>query len=158
MDNESLRKQLVEMLKGGHAHATFDQLVGGFPVDRAGVRPEGMAHSAWELLEHIRIAQYDILEFSRSAHYSSPKWPEGYWPSSPAPKDRTDWDKSVRAFHHDLEEFNRLLMDPKQDLDRAFPWGDGQTLLREAILIIDHNAYHLGQLLDVRRALGAWLE
>jgi hypothetical protein len=145
-------------LQGGHAHAGFDAAVRGFPVDRAGVRPPGSPHSAWELLEHTRIAQNDILRFSLSADYESLKWPEAYWPGSPAPEDERAWDRSVRAFRKDLAEFEELVRDPKRDLHAAFLWGDGQTLLREALLIADHNAYHLGQLVLVRRLLGEWKE
>lgn len=154
-DDRTLRKQLVEVLRGGHAHATFDDTVDGFPVKQAGVRPGKMPHSAWELLEHMRIAQNDILEFSRSADYISPKWPDDYWPASPAPSGEAEWRKSVQLFREDLAAFEALLQDPRQDLNRPFPWGDGQTLLREALLIIDHNSYHLGQLMLVRRVLEA---
>ncbi len=154
-DDGALRKQLVEMLRGGHAHATFTDTVAGFPVKQAGVRPDNMPHSGWELLEHMRIAQNDILEFSRSADYISPEWPDGYWPASPAPSGEAEWRKSVQLFREDLAAFEALLQDPRQDLNRSFPWGDGQTLLREALLIIDHNSYHLGQLMLVRRILEA---
>lgn len=154
-DDRTLRKQLVEVLRGGHAHATFDDTVEGFPVKQAGVRPGNMPHSGWELLEHMRIAQNDILEFSSSANYISPKWPDGYWPASPAPSSEAEWRKSVQLFREDLAAFEALLQDPRQDLNRPFPWGDGQTLLREALLIIDHNSYHLGQLMLVRRVLEA---
>ena len=155
-DDQILREQVIQFLHGGHAHATFDQAVHGFPPAKAGVRPEGADHSAWELLEHLRIAQHDILRFSQSADWVSPQFPDGYWPESPAPKAPGDWKDSVRAFHEDLAEFEGLIRDPAQDLYRRFPWGDGQTLLREALLIADHNAYHLGQLVLVRRLLGVW--
>jgi len=155
-DDKALRKQLVTLLRGGQAHAKFEDAVKGFPLDRIGMRPEGAPHSAWELLEHMRIAQNDILLFSKSAKHVSPKWPEGYWPTDPAPMRKTQWKQSVEAFHADLAAFEKLIMDPKKDLDAPFPWGDGQTLLREALLIADHNSYHLGQLVLVRRLLGAW--
>lgn len=154
--DRTLREHLIHLLEGGHAHATFDSAVRAFPVDRAGVRPPGLPYSAWELLEHLRIAQNDILRFSVSADYVSPKWPEGYWPSSPAPQTESQWARSVRAVRKDLAEFQALIRDPKQDLYRKFPWGTGQTLLREALLIADHNAYHIGQLVLVRRLLGIW--
>jgi hypothetical protein len=157
MANDSpLRDQLVQLLRGGHAHATFDDGIRGFPLDRIGVRPAGAPYSAWELLEHMRIAQKDILEFSRSAEYVSPKWPEGYWPNSPAPERDSQWNESILAFRHDLATFEALIQDPAQDLNGKFSWGDGQTLLREALLIADHNSYHLGQSVLVRRLLGAW--
>ena len=148
-----LREQLVEVLNGGHAHATFDQVIDGFPLDRIGERPAGMAHSAWELLEHLRIAQNDILRFSRSSDYREMKWPDDYWPESSGPVDRSAWHNSVNAFHQDLAAFEQLVLDPSRDLYKPFPWGDGQTLLCEALLILDHNSHHLGQLLLVRRAL-----
>ena len=130
--------------------------VEGFPVDRAGIRPEGMPHSAWELLEHMRIAQHDILEFSRLSDHVSPDWPEGYWPASPAPAQESEWHASVQSFRDDRAVFERLIRDEAQNLYQTLPWGQGQTLLREALLIADHNSYHLGQLLLVRRALGQW--
>jgi hypothetical protein len=157
-DDRALRDQLIQLLRGGHAHATFDQAVRDFPPDRMGVRPPGAQHSAWELLEHMRLAQNDILRFSQSADWVSPEFPGGYWPKAPAPKKPVDWNDSVRAFQKDLAEFEALVRDPAQDLYRQFPWGDGQTLLREALLIADHNAYHLGELVLVRRLLRAWPE
>jgi len=154
--DSTVREQLVQLLRGGHAHAAFDDIVHDFPPDQIGVRPSGLPYSAWELLEHLRIAQKDIVEFSRSAEHVSPKWPEGYWPKSPAPEHHNQWDESVKAVRADLAEFEAMVRDPAQDLNRAFPWGDGQTLLREALLIADHNSYHLGQLVLVRRLLGSW--
>src|SRR5262249_9158179 len=121
-----------------------------------GKKPAGFPHSAWMLLEHMRIAQWDILDFSRNAKYESLEWPEGYWPKSEAPPSDSAWEKSVRDFREDLKEMVELVSDPKTDLFAKIPWGDGQTILREALLIADHNAYHLGQLVDVRRLLGAW--
>ena len=155
-DDQALREQLIQLLRGGHAHATFDQAVRDFPPSRMGVRPEGAEHSAWELLEHMRLAQNDILRFSLSADYVSPEFPDGYWPRAPGPRKPAEWDHSVSAFRKDLAAFEALVRDPAQDLYRKFPWGDGQTLLREALLIADHNSYHLGQLVLVRRLLGAW--
>lgn len=149
----SLREQLAALLRKGQAHITFEDAVKGFPLDRIGIRPAGSPHSAWELLEHLRIAQRDILLFSKSARHVSLKWPEGYWPSSPAPKRTSQWGASVKAFRADLSAFEKLILDPKNDLDRPFPWGDGQTLLREALLVVDHNAYHLGQFVLVRKLL-----
>jgi hypothetical protein len=156
--DEALRDHLVQLLEGGHAHATFDQATRGFPIDRAGVRPPGSPYSAWELLEHLRIAQNDILRFCQSAEHQSPDWPGGYWPASPAPEGADQWKESVSQFRKDLAEFLAIVRDPASDLYRKLPWGDGQTLLREALLIADHNAYHLGQLVLVRRLVGAWTE
>ncbi len=154
----ALREQLIELLRGGHAHLTFEKAVDGFPADRAGERPADSPYSAWELLEHLRIAQNDILRFSQSAGHTSPEWPKGYWPDGPAPADRGAWPKSVAALLDDRTAFEALLRDPARDLNAAFPWGDGQTLLREALVLADHNAYHIGQLILVRRLLGAWPE
>jgi hypothetical protein len=155
-NDTALREHLIQLLDGGHAHATFDSAVRGFPLDRIGLRPKGLPYSAWEVLEHLRIAQNDILRFSESAEHKSPKWPEGYWPSAPAPEKESHWARSARAIRKDLAEFQALIRDPRQDLYRKFPWGDGQTLLREALLIADHNSYHIGQLVLVRRLLGVW--
>jgi len=155
--DSALRKQLAQLIEGGHAHATFEAAVKDMPLGQVGTRPPGCPHSAWELLEHLRIAQHDILEFSRSADWESPKWPEGYWPASPRPEKPEQWIHSVEQYRADQSEFLKLLADPQQDLSKPFPWGDGQTLLREAILIGDHAAYHIGQLVLVRRLLGAWV-
>lgn len=155
-DDTSLRAHLLELLRGGSAHATFEDTVKDMPLDKIGVRPDGCPYSAWELLEHIRLAQHDILEFSRSADYVSPDWPSGYWPKSPAPVHSRDWTESVKAVIRDRKAFEALISDEANDLHRKLPWGDGQTLLREALLIADHSAYHVGQLLLVRRLLGAW--
>jgi hypothetical protein len=152
----ALREQLVQLLRGGHAHVAFDDVIRDFPQEQIGTRPPGAPHSAWELLEHMRIAQKDILEFSRSAEHVSPTWPEGYWPPTPTPERESQWKESVAAFRQDLAAFEALVSNPAKDLNQPFPWGDGQTLLREALLIADHNAYHLGQLVMVRRILGTW--
>jgi uncharacterized damage-inducible protein DinB len=155
-NDAALRKHLLALLRGGQAHATFDDTVRGFPLDKIGVRPAGLPHSAWELLEHMRIAQHDILIFSRSADYNAIKWPDDYWPRAPKPDRESQWEESAQAVRDDLAEFEKLLQDPARDLYAPFSWGKGQTLLREALLIAAHNSYHLGQLLLVRRALGAW--
>lgn len=151
-----LRQQLLDLLKGGQAHATFDKAVKNLPEELRGKRPKGAEHSSWEVLEHLRIAQWDILEFSRDAKHQSPDWPSGYWPAQPVPRDAKAWDKSVRAFRHDLKALCDLVADPATDLYAPIPHGDGQTILREALLAADHNAYHLGELVLVRRLLGTW--
>ncbi|MCU1337098.1 MAG: transporter [Bryobacterales bacterium] len=153
---DALRKQLVEALKGGDAHTDFDSAVAGFPVQRAGEKPAGAPHTAWQLLEHMRITQWDILEFSRNPKHVSPDWPEGYWPPTESPPEKVSWGKSVRAFRADLKAMQKLVADPARDLFAPIPHGEGQTLLREALLLADHNSYHLGQLVMLRRLLGVW--
>lgn len=151
-----LRQHVVNLLNGGNAHATFDDAVKNFPPELRGKKPKGAEYSAWQLLEHLRIAQWDILEFSRDPKHQSPEWPSGYWPAQPAPPDEKAWDKSVRAFRRDLKELCDMVADEAVDLFARIPHGDGQTVLREALLAADHNAYHIGQLVLVRRLLGAW--
>lgn len=151
-----LRQHVINLLKGGHAHATFDDAVKNFPHELRGKKPKGAEYSAWQLLEHLRIAQWDILEFSRDPNHKSPDWPSGYWPAKPAPPDEKAWDKSVRAFRRRLKELSDMVADETVDLFARIPHGDGQTVLREALLAADHNAYHIGQLVLVRRLLGAW--
>jgi len=155
-NDAALREHVLNLLREGHAHATFEQAVKHLPIELRGKVPKGGEHSPWQLLEHLRIAQSDILEFSRDAKHQSPKWPEGYWPREKAPSDEKAWDKSVRAFRKDLKEMCALVEDPKTDLFAKIPHGDGQTILREALLVADHNAYHVGQLVLVRKMLGAW--
>jgi len=154
--DQSLRKHLLDLLGGGGAHAKFDDVIDDFPSHLRGAKPAGLPHSPWMLLEHLRIAQWDILEFSRNSEHESPKWPEGYWPKKEAPPDAHAWDESIEQFHADLQAMQDLVADQKTDLFAAIPWGDGQTVLREALLVADHNAYHIAQLVDVRRLLGAW--
>jgi len=154
--DRSLRKHLLELLDGGHAHASFDNVVADFPAQLRGEKVSGLPHSAWMLLEHLRITQWDILDFSRNPKYVTPKWPEDYWPATPAPPSATAWNKSIKAFRDDLDAMKKLVSNPKTDLFAKIPWGDGQTLLREALLVADHNSHHLGQLIDVRRLLGIW--
>jgi DinB superfamily len=158
MNNEDkfLRTHLLELLNGGQAYAKFDKVVADFPPKLRGEIPTGLAHSAWMLLEHMRIAQWDILDFSRNPKYEEMKWPDDYWPKSPAPPSDGAWDKSVKSFRTDLNAMKKLVNNPKTDLFAKIPWGSGQTILREAMLIADHNSHHLGQLIDVRRILGIW--
>lgn len=151
-----LRKQLVALLTGSEAHANFDDAVKNLPADLRGKTPQGAEHSPWELLEHLRLAQWDILDFSRNPDYEEKKWPEDYWPKSPAPSTEKDWDESIHAFRKDLKEICDLVEDKSTDLFAKIPHGSGQTILREALLVADHNAYHVGQLVLVRQLLGAW--
>ena len=152
----SLRQHLLSLLTGSHAHVDFEAAIKGLPAELRGKRPKGAAHSPWEIVEHLRIAQWDILEFSRDAKHQSPQWPEGYWPASAAQPDAKAWDKSVRAFRKDLKTFCAMISDPATDLYARIGHGDGQTVLREALLIADHNSYHVGELVVMRRLLGAW--
>jgi DinB superfamily len=154
--DRALRQHLLELLHGGHAHADFDTAVRDLPTALRGKRPKGAEHSPWEILEHMRIAQGDILEFSRDPNHQSPDWPSGYWPETAAPPDEKSWEKSVRAFRRDLKSMSDLIADPKTDLFARIAHGSGQTILREVLLVADHNAYHLGELVLVRRLLGAW--
>ena len=151
-----VRQHLLDLLTGGHAHAGFDSAVRNMPSALRGKRPHGAEHSPWEILEHMRIAQWDILEFSRDPRHQSPEWPCGYWPATAAPPDEKAWEKSVRGFRRDLKAMCDLVANPSTDLYARIPHGDGQTILREALLTADHNAYHLGEMVLVRRLLGAW--
>ena len=153
---QALRQHLLDLLKGGNAHVKFEEVVKDFPERLRGKKPEGQPHTAWRLLEHMRIAQWDIVEFSRNSRHVSPEWPEGYWPEGDAPPSAAAWDKSVKQFRADLKAMQELVQDAQTDLYARIPWGDGQTILREALLVADHNAYHLGELLMVRRLLRAW--
>jgi len=153
--DRALREHLIYLLTDGGAHAKFEDVISAIPAKLRGQKPVGMPHSAWMLLEHMRIAQWDILEFSRNPKHKSPAWPESYWPSNALPN-AAAWNESVKNFRKDLKSMENLIADPKTDLFAKIPWGDGQTILREALLAADHNAYHLGQLVDVIRLLGAW--
>jgi hypothetical protein len=154
--NRALRDHLLYLLRGGGAHVGFEKTVGGLPPELRGKKAPGLPHTIWQLLEHLRLAQWDILEFSRSRDHVSPDFPAGYWPKTEAPPDNAAWERSLEAFRKDLKAMQDLVDDPKTDLYAKIPWGDGQTILREALLVADHNAYHLGQIVNVRQALGAW--
>jgi hypothetical protein len=152
----ALREHLLYLLKEGGAHAGFEASIKGPPASLRGKRPKGAEHSPWEIVEHMRRAQWDILEFSRDANHKSPPWPAGYWPETPEPTSARAWSKSVQAFQADREAMCKLIADESTDLFARIPWSSGQTVLREALLVADHNAYHLGELIIVRRLLGAW--
>jgi hypothetical protein len=156
--HQALREHLLELLRGGAAHLTFEAAIADLPVALRGAKAPGVPHTPWRLLEHLRITQWDILEFSRNPRHASPEFPEGYWPEGDAPPDNEAWERSVASFRADLQAMQALVADPKTDLFARIPHGEGQTILREALLVADHNAYHLGQLVVVRRALGAWPE
>jgi len=151
-----LLEHLLYLLRGGGAHVSFEKAIAGLPSGLRGVKPPNLPYSAWSLLEHLRIAQWDIVEFSVNPKHVSPAWPDGYWPESDAPPSDAAWKKSVQQFRRDLKRMQALVADRHTDLYSPIPHGDGQTILREALLVADHNAYHLGELVAVRRLVGAW--
>ncbi len=155
-NDKALREHLLYLLRGGGAHLDFEKAISELPAELRGAKPAGLPFTAWRLLEHMRIAQWDILEFSRNPKHVSPEWTAGYWPQSDAPPDQAAWERSVKAFRDDLKAVEKLVADPRTDLYAHIPHGTGQTIFREALLIADHNAYHLGQIVMVRRLLGAW--
>jgi hypothetical protein len=152
--DQSLRDHLLYLLKGGGAHISFDDAMGDWTFELAGVKVANFPHTAWMLVEHMRLAQWDILDFSRDSKHVSPPWPEGYWPASATPPDEKAWTASMSAFKKDLRTMERLVSDRRVDLYAPIPWGDGQTILREALLLADHSAYHLGQLVMLRKSIG----
>lgn len=154
----ALRDHLVRVLDWEDAHVSFVRALEGVPADKRGARAAGFEHSLWQLVEHIRIAQDDILRFSRNfdGAYESPEWPDGYWPAAPTPRTDAEWEESLRGYRADRSAMEAMVADPVRDLTAPFPWGDGQTLLREAMLAADHTAYHVGQLVLLRRLVGAW--
>jgi len=154
VSGQALREHLLYLLRDGGAHVGFDAAMGDWPVQLAGAKVANFPHTAWMLLEHMRIAQWDILEFSRNRKHVSPEWPEGYWPASEAPPSEKAWQASMASFKKDLRAMEKLVSEKKTDLYAKIPWGDGQTILREALLVADHNAYHLGQLVMMRKSIG----
>jgi hypothetical protein len=155
---KSLREHLLYLLRDGGAHLDFEKAIADLPAALRGNKPAGQPHTPWRIVEHMRIAQWDILEFCRNPKHLSPKFPEGYWPKGDAPADDAAWEHCIAGFRADLRAMQDLVANPATDLFAAIPHGEGQTILREALLIADHNAYHLGQLVLLRRLLGAWPE
>ena len=153
---QDLRDHLAWLLDEGDAHVAFEPATADLPFDLQGRRAPGLPHTPWQLLEHLRICQWDILGFSRGPGHESPAFPTGYWPEGDAPPDEEAWSRGVEGWKSDLEGLLALVRDPSVELLAPFPWGKGQTLLREVLLVADHNAYHLGQLVSVRTGLGAW--
>jgi hypothetical protein len=157
-EDRALRRHVLELLVGGHAHADLKKALAGLPPRLRGKKPKGAEHTAWQLLEHIRIAQWDILEFSRNPKHVSPNWPDGYWPKTETPPSAAAWNASIRKVQEDQKAMEKLVASKKTDLLAPIPHGTGQTVLREALLLADHNGYHIGQLVLLRRWLGAWKE
>lgn len=155
---KALRDQIIYVLEGGGAHLDFNKAIGGLPKGLRGAKPPNVPHTPWRLLEHMRIAQQDIIDFCTNPGYEEREWPAAYWPKGDGPDNDEQWNGSVDDFQRDLKRMEGLVKDAKTDLFAKIPWGDGQTYLREALLVADHNAYHLGELVTVRKALGAWKE
>ncbi len=152
----ALREQLLHLLRGGNAHLSFDEAVADFPMTAINARPPNVPYTPWHLLEHLRRAQWDILDFIRNPDYQAMKWPDDYWPAPDAEADAAAWEKTVSAFHADLKAVEDLVNDPQTDLATAIPHGDGQTVLREILLVADHNAYHIGEFAILRQVMGTW--
>ena len=155
-NDQQIRLQIAKLLDWGDAHADFRTAVEDFPDDLRGEVPSGFSRSAWELLEHMRIALWDIVEFTKDARHKSPPWPDGYWPPLRTPPQEEAWQQSVQSFVDLVEEMRGLILDRHRPLLEPLPRGQGQTLMREALLVADHNSYHLGQLVQLRKALKAW--
>ena len=156
MSNEDLRNHLVDLLKSKDAHVDFETTIANFPIDEINTRIPNIPYTPYQVVEHMRLAQWDILEFSRNPNYIPLKFPEGYWPGKEFTANENDWNKSLEAFRKDLQQLIDLVKDESTDLFTPIPHGSGQTILREILLTADHNAYHLGQLVLMRRSLGVW--
>jgi hypothetical protein len=152
----SLREHLVKLLSWEDAHVGFDAAVADLPARLRGTAPAGLPYSPWQLLEHLRITQHDILDFCRNPGYQEMSWPRDYWPRQPTPSAPAAWDRSIEQFRQDRSALEALARDPAVDLEASIPHGSGQTYLRELLLAADHAAYHIGELIVVRRLLGAW--
>ena len=151
---EVIRKQLISTLEGKGSHVPFSRAIEKFPFDLAGKKVRNLDHTAWSLVFHIWIAQRDILEFSRNPDHESPAYPKGYWPASLKSSSPQEWKETIEGITKDLGEMVALIRDSKNDLFAPFPWGSGQTLFREAIILAGHNSYHIGQLIAIRQLLG----
>lgn len=157
MESEkTIRELLLEQLEGKNAHVDFNQAVQGLTYKQAGIKVEGIPHTVWELIEHIRIAQDDILDFCKNPNYEENDWPDDYWPKSSKPENKKAYERSIQAVRDGIEEMRGLIRDPENNLQAPLPHGHGQTLFREAMLIVDHNAYHIGQIVQIRRLFGSW--
>jgi uncharacterized damage-inducible protein DinB len=158
MSTDPLRSHLARLLDWDDAHVGFERAVDGIPPEWRGRVPKGSPHSLWQLVEHLRLAQEDILDFCLNPHYAEKRWPDDYWPADPEPPDAHAWDRAIAAYRRDVAAMQKLTKDPKVDLFASIPHGSGQTYLREILLVADHAAYHVGQIVLVRRALGLWPE
>jgi DinB family protein len=155
--DEVLRNHLLALLDGGNAHMTLEDVVADFPSEHINTFPPNVSYTFWHLLEHLRITQWDILEYVRDPQYVSPKWPEEYWPTRQATADRAAWNKTIKSFQDDLRAVHNLVTDPQTDLYSAIPHGyGGHTILREVLLVADHNAYHIGEFGILRQITGTW--
>ena len=152
--HEILVSELIKLLNGGSAHASLDDALNGLPAKLRGAKPDKLPYSIWQLVEHIRIAQWDMVKFSKDEKHDSPQWPEGYWVKDIAPKDDAEWENSLKQIKNDRDEFIDLLK--SGEIYKAIPHGDGQSILREALQIADHNAYHAAEIIVIRRLLGDW--
>lgn len=155
-DQSRIRELLLEQLTGKNAHVDFETAIDNLTMEEAGAKPENFPYTIWELVEHIRIAQHDIVAFSQDPDYESPSWPDGYWPDSHKPKNKEEWEKTLKAIKRDHKKMVTIIENQENDLLAPIPHGDGQTLFREAMLIVDHNAYHIGQIVLARRAMDIW--
>jgi len=152
----AVREQLQELLQGGDAHMAFDEAVAKFPREHMNTKPPNIPFTPWHLLEHIRLAQWDILEFIRNPQYISPTWPEGYWPVEDAQADEHAWEKTLASFRADLQSLQEMVADPAVNLFEPIPHGNGQNILREILVVADHNAYHIGEFATLREVMGTW--
>lgn len=155
-NNDVLIKNLTDLLDKGNAHATLDEALKNIPFDKLGQIPGDLPYSIWQIAEHIRIAQWDILEFSGNSKHKSPKWPDEYWPVETMPKSKSQWEKCIMEIKEDRKRFVELLIKNRDHLFEPFSYGDGQTLLREVLVLADHNSYHTGEIIILRRLLGEW--
>ena len=155
-NHDKLIQNLTNLLEQGNAHVSLDDALKNIPFDLLGQRPENLPYSIWQIAEHIRIAQWDIMEFSRNEHHISPKWPDGYWPSETKPASKADWEKCIAAIKSDRASFIKLLKDAGENIYTPFDYGDGQTLLKESMVLADHNSYHTGEIIILRRLLNDW--
>lgn len=156
VSDQNLREHLLWLLEGGAAHVHVENVINNFPAEFIGVKPPDFPHTAWQILEHMRIFQWDILEFCLKADHISPKFPQGYWPRTNTPRDAAQWDTTIAGFRNDLAALIGMAKNPNIDLFSPIPHGSGQTYLREILLVADHNSYHLGQLVTLRRMLNIW--